>query len=235
MQKYVAALKIDPQDIESLLGCSRICMQMGKNEDAGAFIKCILEHEPWNQDALQLIGRLEDNSQRDQGAMAPAPRILSDRTTFASESSRGGIDDLLEVLSHSPEDANALNDLGVMYFESGEKEKAQVCYEQAVKLQPDKPNFVKNLADYYLMEQGRIKDALKLYVHVLEKNPEDIDCLSCTGLICTVMGKLSDARLFYQRVLEIEPWNQTVREALEKLGDDQEAAPCDFDFKIATA
>jgi glycosyltransferase involved in cell wall biosynthesis/ADP-heptose:LPS heptosyltransferase/Tfp pilus assembly protein PilF len=235
MERYLAALKIDPQDLESLLGCSRICMQMGKNEDAGAFLKCILEHEPWHQEALQLMDRIETQGRREQGAITPKPISLPAQTHSAAERLNSGIDDLLEVLTHSPEDAKALNDLGVLYFENGEKEKALECYEQAVKLQPDQPNFVKNLADYYLMEQGRIKDALKLYVRVLEMNPEDIDCLSCTGLICAAMHKPDDARHFYQRALDIEPWNQTVREAMEKLGDDQKSVIRDFDFKIATA
>jgi tetratricopeptide (TPR) repeat protein len=235
MERYVAALKIDPQDVESMMGCSRICMQMGKNEDADVFLKCILELEPWNEDALQLIGRLEQKSQRDQAAMTSDARDMHTQANVASADLYGRIDDLLEVIAQSPQDANALNDLGVLFYESGDKEKALDCYEQAVNLQPEQPNFVKNLADFYLMEQGRIEDALKLYVRVLENNAEDVDCLSCTGLICAIMGKNYDARHFYQRVLEIEPWNQAVREAMEKLGNDQDAVNSNFDFKIATA
>ena len=67
------------------------------------------------------------------------------------------------------------------------------------------------------MEVNRIEDALKLYVRVLERNPQDVDSMLATGLICIKMNDLNEARSFYQRAQEIEPWNANVREAMERL------------------
>ena len=47
-----------------------------------------------------------------------------------------------------PDYALAHNDLGVLYFKEGEKEKAQRHYERASQLEPDNLAFQKNLADF---------------------------------------------------------------------------------------
>ena len=82
---------------------------------------------------------------------------------------------------------------------------------------PDHPVYQKNLADYYLIEEGRIEDALQLYVKVLEANPEDVECMLATGIVCVKMNNFDEARSFYERALEIEPWNADARQALAQL------------------
>jgi Flp pilus assembly protein TadD len=109
------------------------------------------------------------------------------------------------------------NDLGVLYYEAGDKENALASYKQAVRLAPNEPNYHKNLADFYIMEEGRAEEAMKLYVEVLSLNPLDIEALNATGMICTALGKINDARYFYERVLEIEPFNEDAANALKNL------------------
>jgi hypothetical protein len=54
---------------------------------------------------------------------------------------------------------------------------------------------------------------------MLEKDPQDVDCLLACGLVCICMKKTDDARIFFQRVIEIEPWNASGRQGLEQLDD----------------
>ncbi len=75
---------------------------------------------------------------------------------------------LERLLEKFPDFALAHNDLGVLCYHTGNKEKAQHHYEHAVELMPDNINFQKNLADFYCIELGRIEDALKIYVSILE-------------------------------------------------------------------
>jgi GT2 family glycosyltransferase/Tfp pilus assembly protein PilF len=130
---------------------------------------------------------------------------------------RQAIDAMLTLLINSPGKALYHNDIGVMFYKTGDKEKALNCYEQAVKLDPHNPVFQKNLADFYLMDQGRIEDAMVIYVRVLEDNPQDIDSLLASGLVCIKMDQKDDARVFFERVLEIEPWNQSALQVLDQL------------------
>ena len=110
------------------------------------------------------------------------------------------------------------NDLGVLYFKEGEKEKALEHYEQAARLEPENATFQKNLADFYYVELERVEEAMGLYVKVLGIDPTDIEVLLTLGSICVSLEKFKDAKFFYERVLEVEPWNVNARERVDELG-----------------
>ena len=45
----------------------------------------------------------------------------------------------------------------------------------------------------------------------------DVEALMSIGMICLALERREDARHFYNRVLESEPWNVDAREQLENL------------------
>ncbi|MDY6790233.1 MAG: glycosyltransferase [Thermodesulfobacteriota bacterium] len=124
---------------------------------------------------------------------------------------------LKKLLSDHPEFVIAHNDLGVLYFQDGEKVKAREHYERAVELQPQNITFLKNLADFYYVELGRVEEALTLYNRVLYINPEDIETLVIIGHICVSLKKFDDAKTFYHQVLDLDPMNEDARQILDKL------------------
>jgi tetratricopeptide (TPR) repeat protein len=113
-----------------------------------------------------------------------------------------------------PDDAVAINDLGVTYFRSGNVEKALACYRQAHALFPQNPVFAKNLADLLFTHGGDLKAALKLYTLVLKEDPHDCDSLIAIGHINSAVNRYDDAALFYRRVLELEPAHKQAQEGL---------------------
>ena len=137
--------------------------------------------------------------------------IDGDRTKEAI----GALEMFLEIY---PGYGVAHNDLGVLYFKQGLKEKAIQCYEQAAQLDPYNDVFQKNLADFYYVEAGRMGEALQIYVKLLDANPTDIEILLILGQICVSLKKTDDAKLFLNKVLELEPWNMDARERLDSLG-----------------
>ena len=64
---------------------------------------------------------------------------------------------------------------------------------------------------------GRVEDALKLYLQILEVNPADVETLLITGHICVGLQKFEDAKEFYVKVLDIDPGNSDARQNLDKL------------------
>jgi len=127
------------------------------------------------------------------------------------------VTELERLLEMNPNFAIAHNDLGILYYNQGDKEKALNHYEQAVRIEPQNLTFQKNLADFYFVESGRIEDALTIYNKVLEVDFGDVEALLSMGLICAALDRPEDARHFYNRVLEAEPWNADAREQLENL------------------
>ncbi|MBW2032908.1 MAG: tetratricopeptide repeat protein [Deltaproteobacteria bacterium] len=126
---------------------------------------------------------------------------------------------LEKYLESYPGYAIAHNDLGVLYYNQGKKDKAVAHYEKAAQLQPENITFKKNLADFYYVELGRIKDALMIYLDILELHPGDIETLLITGHISVSLKRFEEARVFYNHVLKIEPWNTDAFQNLEKLKD----------------
>lgn len=209
LKYYIQALKLNPQDVEAQISCGQICLSVGQPGDAMDFFNAVLQVEPWNEDAQQLISLAE------QGATVAHCDLP--QSGASTNDSQNAILNLRQLLAASPENAEAHNDLGVLYFEAGDKNIALQCYEQAVKLDPRNENYCKNLADFYLVEQRRVEDAMKLYLRVLEDNPKDVEALMATGMVCSSIGKTEDAQHFYHRVLEIEPRNQSAQIALNDL------------------
>jgi tetratricopeptide (TPR) repeat protein len=222
MQTYVQVLKLNPQDVEALLCCSQLCMSLGKNDDARDFIHAALETEPWNENAQHLLRRL------DQPIELPGltgADLYERAKAKASEGDlRGAINDLGKYVTAEPDNANAHNDLGVLYFEAGDKDKTLAAYERAVQLEPSDHTYLKNLADFYLIEQSRTEEAMKLYLRVLEDNPQDIESLLASGMVSASLGQVDDATIFYNRVIEIEPWNEIAQIALNGLNQNGEGS-----------
>jgi tetratricopeptide (TPR) repeat protein len=217
MRKYLQALTLAPQDIETLLSISHICISVGQIEDSRGFLNRVIEIDPANKSARQLLNELSyvepsngrSPSEEDLYARAQKSAAQGDR--------HGAVADLREIVARNPDHAPAYNDLGVIHYELGEKEKALQFYEQAVRLEAHNATYLKNLADFYYIEQNRVQDALKIYNRLLEADNQDIDCLVAAGTICADLGKADDAHVFIDRVLSIEPWHQRAREVKRQL------------------
>jgi tetratricopeptide (TPR) repeat protein len=167
-------------------------------------------------------GRLENDKMREASnsseALYKEIEKLMDNERFSE-----AIGALEMLLTTYPTYALAHNDLGGLYYGKGEKEKALKHYEHAAQLDPENPVFQKNLADFYYAEQGRVEKSMELYVKVLDSNPTDIETLLILGHICVSLEKFDDAKVFYNRVLELEPWNMDAREKVDELGKGQVA------------
>jgi tetratricopeptide (TPR) repeat protein len=124
---------------------------------------------------------------------------------------------LEELLKMDHDFALAHNDLGILYYNQGDKEKALSHYEHAVRIEPHNLIFQKNLANFYFVESGRVEDALTIYNKILKVDFGDVEALMAVGLICASIDRPEDARHFFNRVLEHEPGNTDARQQLENL------------------
>jgi tetratricopeptide (TPR) repeat protein len=122
-----------------------------------------------------------------------------------------------KLLESYPAFALAHNDLGVLYYKEGKKDEALKHYQKAAELQPENINFQKNLADFYYVERGKVQEAMEIYVKILSLNPRDIECLLMLAHISVSIEKIDDAKVFYMKVLEVDPDNADARQNLESI------------------
>ncbi len=118
----------------------------------------------------------------------------------------------------SPDHAEAHNDLAVYYYRSGNKLQTLGHYERAFKLSPRNITFAKNLASFYFVEMGWTDDAILIYTDILKAHPADTETLVSLGIISSAVGRPDEAVIFLRRALDLEPWNDEARLALESIG-----------------
>jgi Flp pilus assembly protein TadD len=141
--------------------------------------------------------------------------------TLESSPLEESISRLEDFIRQYPDFSQAHNDLAVLYYRAGNKLQTLGHYEKAVRLQPENSTFRKNLASFYFVEMDWIDNAIFIYTDLLKKNPEDTEILAALGIISAKLARPSEARAFFTRVTELEPWNHEARAALAKL----DAAP----------
>ena len=153
-------------------------------------------------------------SEQDTAAEAHAGIL---RTLIAAGKRAEAVPALERLVESWPDYAPAHNDLGVLFYESGNGDKALACYEKAVTLAPENPMFRKNLADFYFVTEGRVEEALELYRKVLAQRPDDVETLIALGQLCARIERIDDSICFFRRVLELDSHNSEVRELYDKL------------------
>jgi Flp pilus assembly protein TadD len=217
LRHYVDILTTSPRDAETLLALAQVCIDLQKDGDALVFLDMLLSSEPWNQQAREMRAALQTRATLPVGGTQQTSMMEQALAAHAA----GRTDEAIRLLeAHvraNPLDAEARNDLGVLYYQAGRPAEAGPQYEEASRLDPANEVYAKNMADYYVIEMGRTEDALKIYVGLLTKKPRDVDTLLGIGKICEILNRVQDAKDFYRKALEAEPWNTAAREQLGRL------------------
>jgi tetratricopeptide (TPR) repeat protein len=224
LKLYLKVLENDPRDTEVLLTLGRVSSALGSPEEARGFLLRVLELDPGQPAAAEELGRLMPTPSGPSGASSQSDSARGSLPAVELQAASRSIASLELRVRESPRDAAAHNDLGVLCYQTGDMPRARELYERAVRLEPENRTFKKNLADFYFIEAGRLPEALKLYVSVLEQDPKDIEALIALGRICVGLGQGDDARVFYDRVLQVEPWNADAYAEIRKLDSLSRAA-----------
>jgi Tfp pilus assembly protein PilF len=113
---------------------------------------------------------------------------------------------LEEFLWSFPDHSLAHDDLGVLYFRKGDKDRARDHFRKSLRADPENWNAAKNLADLQV-EQGQMGDAFQFYQRVLGERPDDEEALLGVALVCQEKGLGEDAEFFYRRAREVNSRN----------------------------
>ncbi len=103
-----------------------------------------------------------------------------------------------ELLSINPNHTDALNDLGALRFQKGEKDKAITLFRKSIEAYPLNIEAMRNLADIYLVS-GRIEESMSALKDILSVRPNDQESMEKIGYICNLLGKAEDAAFFYSQ------------------------------------
>ena len=240
VEHFVKAMEIDPNDRATIINCGDVFKSLGQVDSAKNLYSSYLQRNPDDEEMREMLSALE-KGQEDKGRMSEvggqSSEGRSQNTARQKETDTASPEKLYQTaqklinsgkekeaigalgifLAVYPNYALAHNDLGVLYYNDGNKEEALNHYRQAVRFEPENVTFQKNLADFYFVEAGRVEEALQIYIKLLEVNPTDIETLLILGQICGSLKKVDDAMVFYNKVLEIDPGNAYAIERLREV------------------
>ncbi|UCF92983.1 MAG: tetratricopeptide repeat protein [Desulfobacterales bacterium] len=205
------------KDADTLFIAANLSVVLHNFEDAADYYQQVLEIEPWHAEAFEYLDKIRSQHPAEGETSAPEELYRQSKEMGAGGDLEGAVSKLAEVIQLYPEFAPAHNDLGVYHQKTGNDEEALKHLQRAVRLEPYNNTFAKNLADFYFLVKGQVTDALEIYLDVLKRNPEDVEVLMAAGHICEAVNRFEDAKLFYSRVIDIEPWRLEASESLEGL------------------
>jgi tetratricopeptide (TPR) repeat protein len=214
---YDQILSFRPEDIQTLMITGHLCVSRKRFDDALGYYNRVLDIEPWNDEAQEFVDRILGRGAGSDSGKGPDEIYQRCQDMVNRGQVEQAVVGLESLVAEHPDYALGFNDLGVLYYQQGDKAKCAQNYEKAVSIDPINVNFRKNLADFYLAEKGQVEKALEIYLSVLNDNSEDVDALMVAGHICVMLNKVDSARTFYDHVLDVEPWNLEASERLELL------------------
>ncbi len=156
----------------------------------------ILEHDPGQPDAWQLLGLLAHQAGDHESAIACMKKALvRDALNAATHANLGSAYLALERLSEAEESlrkavslqpslAEAHNNLGNVLRRRALWDESAECFRTALRLRPEYPEALNNLGAL-LLDQEKAEEALACFNQVVGLNPNYAAALNNQGSACT--------------------------------------------------
>ena len=108
---------------------------------------------------------------------------------------------LLQKLQQNPNDIQAKTELGNLYYQRNEYDKAIVYYSS---IADSNTSIALNLGFAY-QKQGQYEKALEIYESILQKDPENLGALRYTAKIYEMLGFFTKALACYEKMSTLLP------------------------------
>ena len=178
---------IDPADAEAGVRLAAALRALGQMKPAGEAAQRVLVVSPDNTDALMELARAQIG--RNQGFYAIEP--------------------LRRVQQLRPNDWRPLSLLGVAFDQAQRTAEARAAWEGALRLSPDNPQVLTNLA-LSLMAQGQAEQAETLLRRAAARPDADIRVRQNLALVLGLRGRTQEAESLLRQDLPPEVVNQNL-------------------------
>jgi tetratricopeptide (TPR) repeat protein len=108
------------------------------------------------------------------------------------------------VLATQPDNADALNLLGIVAYRTGRQELAVELFQQAIQKNGRDPSYFSNLGNAF-HGQGRLDEAVAAYRQAITIKPDYAEAHSNLGVTLEQQGKLDEAMSEYHQAIRIKP------------------------------
>ncbi len=216
--------------------------QAGRTAAAKRLYDKILATQPRQPDALNLSGVLALEQGRVDLAIRLISKALSESPNNADAHSNLGnalraAGRSAEASSHygqavaiRPLFAAAHCNLGVVSLEAGEPKKAIECFAAALAIDTSLQEASRGLANAHravardLAQDGAFEAAAESLRRALDFNERDATCWNALGRLLRTLGNIAEAKVCFERAIELEPSLVDARRNLALFGGRQQSA-----------
>jgi tetratricopeptide (TPR) repeat protein len=181
------ALRIQPQFAAALINLANALLELNRRAEAVAALRRAIQIEPDNLIALTNLGQ--------SLAEIGDPDLLGEAELHCRRAA---------AISAGPNRAHAIAILGNVLRLEGRLNEALACYQQALKLDPERWSILDSVARV-LQEQGRFDDAAGLFERAIEQNPESAQLHANYASLLSERGRYEEAITAYRHALACEP------------------------------
>ena len=115
-----------------------------------------------------------------------------------------------KVLEIDPKNAEAWNNLGVLYRKQGDNEKALAAFQEAAELAPDRPDIPYNIGNLY-KTSGDFEKAVSYYNKAIEADPEYAPAFNNLGTLYEAKKDREKALEVFRRGLSADSGDASLR------------------------
>ena len=192
--------------------------QQGQLDQAAALYEQILQSQPRNFDALQLLATIALQRKNSAAAVELFDRALRIKPDHADALNNRGfalrdlkrseeaLDSYDRALGIRPDFAEALYNRGAALQDLKRSNEALESYDRALKIRPDFAEALNNRGDA-LADLERCEEALASYDRALEIRPDYADALNARGNVLQDLERPEEALESHDRALSVEPGN----------------------------
>jgi len=150
-----------------------------------AYARVLKKQRRWSELADRIVGWYKNHPQDTTTLLSVTESLAMTQEDGAKQAAESILRTVLDI---EPDCVDALSSLGVLLHMSGNLADAMEIYERVLKLAPDRPTALNNLAWILCEEHGQCRRALKLIERGLDLNPNYVDLIDTRGIVYYQMG-----------------------------------------------
>jgi tetratricopeptide (TPR) repeat protein len=238
---YKRGLRLQPSSIQGLSGLAQTYAKMGRDNDAQAILKKVLEADPTSVNDLELAGEL---------ALTPDPKTALDLLKRADNQQASARSELLiarayqrlnqpdaskqyldRAESRAPNDPGILRAVAAFQRDAGQYDPAIATLQKVV---PKNPDALPELAYTYQLA-GKRKEAADAYSRAADRSTRDAALQLSAAQAVVNVGQFGQAKTFLKRAEAVEPDNyrlHAIRGQVASLEDRNDDAIREYRFAI---
>lgn len=218
---FAALNKLNPNDHRGLGGLTEALVSEGRMDDAIKEAKAALAREPQRPELELFLANLDMRAQHYDDAIAiykglldkqpKSPRLLFQlaETQRRKGDLNASIDSFRRCTQEAPNNTACLLQLGLLMDGTGKREQAKPIYEQILKIEPDEPVALNNLAFIKAEEGVDLDQALTMAERARQKSPTSPDIADTLGWIYIKKNMSEDAVRVFTDLVQKDPNNAT--------------------------